>query len=268
MPATSRASAYIAGPMTGLPDYNYAAFYAAEVRLSEYVTVLNPAKHFGGDQTRPREQYLSAAIGVVLHSADWVVVLPGWQNSPGARVEVHVAQSIGKPIYALEDFIEACDNDVEPHALAINFELHRGSEVAPELSENYLKAWSDSDAERHFGSWQPWPNLESAPLPEDELSPRADVLAEAQRLITGDRNNQYGPPTQDFKRSADMAQALGYRRLDPNGEIVDLVPSDVAILISCVKLSRLMHQRTKRDNWTDLAGYAGCGYECSTEEGN
>jgi hypothetical protein len=32
-------------------------------------------------------------------------------------------------------------------------------------------------------------------------------------------------------------------------------------------VSRLMHSRQKRDSWVDLAGYAGCGYECAVEEG-
>lgn len=101
---------------------------------------------------------------------------------------------------------------------------------------------------------------------EKALPPRGDVLAEASRLITGDRNNQYGPPTQDFQRTAGALTSMGYRRLDAQGRELPLVPSDIAIIVGMVKISRLMHQRTKRDNWTDLAGYTGCGYECSLEE--
>ena len=93
------------------------------------------------------------------------------------------------------------------------------------------------------------------------MSKRGEILAEAASLIDGDRNAQYGPPTQDFKRTSDMLNALGYR-LD--GQM--LAPSDTAIILACVKLSRLMHSRGKRDNWVDLAGYAGCGGECASEE--
>lgn len=100
----------------------------------------------------------------------------------------------------------------------------------------------------------------------DFVPPRADVLEEAKRLITGDRNNSYGPPTQDFRRTAEALTAMGYKRIDAEGNQLPLVPSDVAIMVAMVKISRLMHQRGKRDNWADLAGYAGCGYECSTEE--
>jgi hypothetical protein len=99
-------------------------------------------------------------------------------------------------------------------------------------------------------------------------SPRASALDEAQRLITGDRNNQYGPPTQDFKRTADLLNALGYHREDATGEVHEIKPSDVAIIIAQVKVSRIMHSRGKRDSWVDLAGYAGCGYECAVEEEN
>lgn len=101
----------------------------------------------------------------------------------------------------------------------------------------------------------------------EEETPRGSVLLEAKGLITGDRNATYGPPTQDFRRTAEALSALGYRRLDVDGvTTIPLEPSDVAIMIAMVKMSRLMHSRQKRDNWVDLAGYAGCGYECSVEE--
>jgi hypothetical protein len=91
-----------------------------------------------------------------------------------------------------------------------------------------------------------------------EPSPRSALLAEANDIITGDRNNVYGEPTQDFQRTAGVLNALGYR---VNGN--ELAPHDVAIIISSVKLSRLMWSPGKRDNWVDLAGYAACGYECT-----
>lgn len=92
-------------------------------------------------------------------------------------------------------------------------------------------------------------------------SPRADLLDDARNVITGDRNNQYGPPTQDFQRTADALTAMGYRR--PNGE--DLLPMDIAIIVAMVKISRIMWSPDKRDHWLDLAGYAACGWECAAE---
>jgi hypothetical protein len=98
---------------------------------------------------------------------------------------------------------------------------------------------------------------------EEKTSPRAEILDEAKALITGDRNNSYGPPTQDFARSAMAANAYGYS--GPNGR--PLQPHDIAILVMLIKVSRLMWTPGKRDSWADIAGYAGCGFECAVTEG-
>ena len=81
---------------------------------------------------------------------------------------------------------------------------------------------------------------------------RSEVLTEANDLINGDRNNQYGPPTKDFTRTARMWSAY----LD-----IEIRPHDVAALMALLKLSRIAWQPEKRDSWVDLAGYAACGYE-------
>jgi Domain of unknown function (DUF6378) len=104
-----------------------------------------------------------------------------------------------------------------------------------------------------------WRSLVGA-LRKAAETPRGGVLAEATDLITGDRNNQYGEPTQDFDRTAGLWNAAGYR--GPVGRDV-LLNHDVALMIALLKISRLMWQPGKRDSWVDLAGYAACGYECT-----
>ena len=85
-------SVYISGPMSGLPNYNYGAFFAAENLLkSQGKEVLNPAKHFGGDQGRPRSEYIRADVAVLLRKATAIYMLPGWQNSADARLEREIA---------------------------------------------------------------------------------------------------------------------------------------------------------------------------------
>ena len=106
---------------------------------------------------------------------------------------------------------------------------------------------------------------------EQDVSPRESALREAISLITGDRNAQYGPPTQDFQRTADLLSALGFRFCEyntPSGAPLyrELTASDVAIIMIELKMSRIIQSRGKRDSWVDLAGYAGCGYECTIEE--
>ena len=98
--------------------------------------------------------------------------------------------------------------------------------------------------------------------PSEKPSVRSDALDEAKSLITGDRNNAYGPPWQDFTRSAGALTAMGYR--GPDGRALE--SHDIAIFVMAVKMSRLMWTPTKRDSWVDIAGYAGCGLECALHD--
>ncbi len=79
------------------------------------------------------------------------------------------------------------------------------------------------------------------------------VLQEAIRITSGDRQASYGPPDQDFKRTAAMWSAI---------KGVEFTAREVAMFMVCLKLSRETHQN-KRDNWVDIAGYAKCGSECT-----
>jgi hypothetical protein len=85
---------YIAGPMTGLPDFNYPAFNeAAEQLKAAGFEPLNPAAH-GLPTNLHRSVYLKAGLRLML-DADKVALLPGYQNSPGAQLELHVAVAVG-----------------------------------------------------------------------------------------------------------------------------------------------------------------------------
>ena len=91
---------------------------------------------------------------------------------------------------------------------------------------------------------------------------KEDVLEEALRITSGDRQNQYGPPDQDFARTAGMWTALfGYKLSAP------FEPRDVAMAMICLKLSRETHQR-KRDNAVDGAGYFRCLHLCNQASSN
>ena len=79
-----------------------------------------------------------------------------------------------------------------------------------------------------------------------------DILEEALRITKGDRQAQYGPPDQDFARTAAMWSAW---------KGVEFEPRDVAIFMILLKTSREKHQK-KRDNWVDIAGYSRCGSLC------
>ena len=91
------------------------------------------------------------------------------------------------------------------------------------------------------------------------MTSRTDALKTAEGLINGDRNNQYGPPTQDFHRTAGLWTIY----LDGKSTIEAY---DVAAMMALLKISRLTWKPENEDSWIDLVGYAACGYECVMEK--
>lgn len=90
---------YLSGPMTGYPDHNKPAFNerAAEWR-SEGWEVFNPAEEPEGYTEENRPDYLRADIRALLDCTA-IAVLPGWQNSEGATLEVAIAKALRLPMY-------------------------------------------------------------------------------------------------------------------------------------------------------------------------
>jgi Domain of unknown function (DUF6378)/Domain of unknown function (DUF4406) len=167
--------------------------------------------------------------------------------------------------YMLEDLRMVLQADVV--VLLPDWETSEGArrevELAKWVGKRFELAEFDGESANQGGlewTFRPIDN----PIPND--SPRASALDEARQLITGDRNNQYGPPTQDFDRTARMATGYGFKFVDEAGTIHDLKGHDVAIFMILLKTSRLAWTPTKRDSWVDTAGYSGCGYECAMHE--
>lgn len=96
---------YVAGPMTGLPDFNRSAFHAAEKRLATLGhEVLNPARLTPADLGLDREpawsDWMRAAIRILM-DADAVCLLPGWMGSRGAYLEFQIADKLCIPVEEL-----------------------------------------------------------------------------------------------------------------------------------------------------------------------
>lgn len=86
-----------------------------------------------------------------------------------------------------------------------------------------------------------------------ETPPRVEALREAARLISSERNKQYGPPQENFNRIARLwSVILG----------IDVTEEDVAMCMVALKMARYASKSGYQpDTWIDIAGYAGCGYE-------
>ena len=213
---------YISGPMTGQPGHNYDLFNEVEADLKDAALkgdkIINPARNFDGEKGRLRSEYMKLDMKHVLE-ADRIILLPGWETSEGAKLEVAVARS--------------CDADFE-------------------------EARKDEN-----GVWRYFPCEPS----EHTDSPRVQSLQRAIGYISGDRNASYGPPTQDFKRAADMWTAFGFRFVGhADAPPQDLESHHIAIAMILLKANRLAWQPENPDSWDDISGYSGCGYECSVEE--
>lgn len=101
-----RTIAYLAGPMSGIESFNFPAFQEAARELTALGlrSIQHTAK--GNPPTPatalPWDHYLREALRMML-GCDAVVVLPGWRESKGARLEVHVALELGMPVVEYPD---------------------------------------------------------------------------------------------------------------------------------------------------------------------
>lgn len=85
---------YVAGPMTGIPEHNFPAFNDMARRLQEEgLRVMNPAAR-GVKSGWEWEDYMRADIALLIQ-CDSITMLPGWENSRGAKFEYEVATTLG-----------------------------------------------------------------------------------------------------------------------------------------------------------------------------
>lgn len=103
---------YLSGPMTGIEKYNHDLFnrVAAEFRMAGF-EVCSPSEFFDGDRTKERHEYMREAFKYLLE-ADTVVILPGWETSKGARLEIMIAQELNL------NLVEYVENDEQQTHIA------------------------------------------------------------------------------------------------------------------------------------------------------
>jgi len=83
--------------------------------------------------------------------------------------------------------------------------------------------------------------------------PRIEALREAARIISGDRDVQYGAPEDNLGRIAKLWSVLFEK---------EITAQDVAMAMVALKMARYVNKGDfQPDTWIDIAGYAGIGYE-------
>jgi Domain of unknown function (DUF4406) len=117
MPEPVPYGVYISGPMQGVPNFNYPLFNCVAKQIAmeqepspaaklprgrEYVVhPINPAQNFEGKTDLSREVYLELALRQV-DGAQAILLLPGWEKSPGARLELARAMHNKADVYSYQ----------------------------------------------------------------------------------------------------------------------------------------------------------------------
>lgn len=112
-------SVYVAGPMAGFEEYNYPLFHeVSEILRAEGFRVVNPAEldsEVGWPETTPtddyyvgpaeRAGYMNRDLPYVL-ACDALCLLPDWEDSTGANIELLTALVSGKEVWAWVEGVE------------------------------------------------------------------------------------------------------------------------------------------------------------------
>jgi hypothetical protein len=103
---------FISGPMTGYEDYNRIVFNLKEAELKKAHpdwVILNPAIHPDG---LTHEEYMKLCFAM-LDICDFIVVLPGWINSKGSKMEILETLRLKKPVCFPSDDLEKLVAELE-----------------------------------------------------------------------------------------------------------------------------------------------------------
>ncbi len=113
---------YVAGPMRGIPEFNFPAFNAAAALLrSKGHQVFNPAERdnerhgkdisignlAGCEVTAAKDHGFSLREALaddtawICREADAIALLPGWEHSKGAKAELALSEALGHHVMYL-----------------------------------------------------------------------------------------------------------------------------------------------------------------------
>ena len=103
---------YLSGPMTNMLDLNFPLFHTTAASLREAGhTVINPAElnPDPGTWSECMRRDIKALMG-----CDTVATLPGWQDSRGASLEVHIGKALGMRVVNAHDLVKTTSESAAP----------------------------------------------------------------------------------------------------------------------------------------------------------
>lgn len=97
---------YLAGPMSGLPEYNYPRFgQACALLRAEGLEILSPhevpwpASQLTLDDKEALWEYMMAGTRELLERASGIILLPGWYTSRGSLAELSLVREAKLPTW-------------------------------------------------------------------------------------------------------------------------------------------------------------------------
>ena len=92
--------------------------------------------------------------------------------------------------------------------------------------------------------------------PTDTPTTRAEILDAAKKIVTGDREKQYGSPEDNFNVIAQFWSTYAGH---------SFTPVDVAVMMTLLKVARIKTGHYKIDSYIDACGYLACAAEIAEE---
>lgn len=96
-------------------------------------------------------------------------------------------------------------------------------------------------------------------------STRARVIDTAKQIITKDRTTTHGSPEDSLSNIARLWTAYLNNHLKLEGLLatLQLLPHDVAQMMTLLKVARAQGNPLHEDNWIDQIGYSACGAQAA-----
>lgn len=149
----------------------------------------------------------------------------------------------------VDDHSAEVRNMVDDHSVDVNKKVD-------DHSANTGKKFGDriSEISKAIGTMVGTPTAPVAPTdtPTDTPTTRAEILDAAKKIVTGDREKQYGKPEDNFAVIAEFwTTYIGH----------PISSEDVAVMMALLKIARIRSGNYKADSFVDGVGYLSLAAE-------